>query len=344
MKFLFLLLLPLFAHASVDFYPWQGISDPNIMSRDLERNFRKLPLKGAVAGSKKFWSGDYWALKKGSINFRWKSRRPIGFNLRSPTKEQAERMTLAELSHLSPAEKYDLFLGRYDYPLKEKVDQVADPGAQLWEGLCHGWAPATMNHQEPYAKGARNPDGIQVPFGSADIKALLSWYYANGFTSPTHQMGRRCYGETRDPECREDLNAGAFHIVMVNKVALRGEGIIIDLKHGKEVWNHPIRSFETKVLSTGGPVSTSAPEAIRRVKLETKARVINGTGNYWETVLGTNLQKEETQKYSYWIELDAKDNIVGGEWDSENRPDFLWVKYQGNFSGEWGKLKLLLND
>lgn len=253
-------------------------------------------------------------------------------------------MTLAELSHLSPSEKYDIFLGRYDYPLKAEVAKVANPAALIWEGICHGWAPATMNHSEPFAKGAMNPEGIQVPFGSADIKALLSWYYANGFNSPTHQMGRRCYGDGRDPECREDLNAGAFHIVMVNKIALRSEGIIIDLKHGKEVWNHPIKSFSTKVLASGAPVTTSAPGARKRVKIETSARVINGSGNFWETVIGTGNQKEETQRYSYWIELDADDEIVGGEWISENRPDFLWVKYRGNFSGYWAKLELLLND
>ena len=87
---------------------------------------------------------------------------------------------------------------------------------------------------------ALNPDGIRIPFGSSDIKALVSYYYANGFISNTHQMGRRCYEDGNRSDCEEDLNAGAFHIVLVNKIALRNEGIIIDLKRGLEVWNHPI--------------------------------------------------------------------------------------------------------
>ncbi len=347
MKFLFLLLLPLFAHASPKFmHPWQWYSDPNLMSQDLERNLSKLPLEANVDAGERFWSGDYWALNRGNINYRWHAQRRAGFNLRSPSMEEAKRMTLAQLSELSPSEKYDLYTGRYDYPLKLEVEKIsANRNAESWEGICHGWAPATMNHQEPTPKAAMNPDGIMIPFGSSDIKALVSWYYANGFISDTHQMGQRCYGDGSEDECREDMNAGAFHIVLTNKIALRNEGIIVDLKHGEEVWNHPLKSYRTELLKMGKPKSDSAPGTVKRAKMKTLLRVIGGTGNFWGVVRGTSDQKESTQKYVYHLDLNASGEIIGGDWESDERPDFLWVKYRPEaFIGILSRLENLLND
>ena len=335
--------------------PWRWYSDPNIMSSDLERNMDKLPLTGAIQNDGRFWSGDYWALRKGNINYRWHDPKPAGFNLKSPTMEEAKRMSLAELSHLSPTEKYDLFIGRYDYPLRQQVEKIANKKAESWEGICHGWAPASMNHKEPFAKGARNPDGILIPFGASDIKALISYYYAYGFDAPTHQMGWRCYHDERDDEwgetprdtedCKEDFNAGAFHIVMANKIAMRNEGVIIDIMRGPEVWNHPIVSYSSRVLKYKGAARDSARGTVRRAKVETFARVVLGTGNYWEPVRGTQAQKETSKKYVYWLDLDAANNIIGGEWDSTDRPDFLWVKYRPeSFTGIMSRIGELLND
>src|SRR5687768_1914137 len=91
--------------------PWEGVSDPLIMSSTFERRLQYLPLKGRTKGQERFWSGDYWANKKGSINYRWYAREKIGFDLDSPSKEEARRMSIPELAALSPSEKYDLFTG-----------------------------------------------------------------------------------------------------------------------------------------------------------------------------------------------------------------------------------------
>lgn len=329
--------------APLDF-PWEWYSDPGIMAQDLEKKFDRLPRSGSLPESRWPWSGDYWALRKGNINYRWKAHQPRGFELRSPTREEALRMSLAELSHLSPAEKYDLFLGRYDYPLKAEVSRLANPAAYTWEGICHGVAPASLNHREPFAKGARNPDGILIPFGSADIKALLSYYYAHGFYAPNHQMGRRCYGSGGE-DCDEDLNAGAFHIVLANKLGLRKEGFILDIQRGPEVWNHPVAKFTSEILGESSPISTSAPGTTKRMKVRTRARVILGTDNYWSPVIGTNGQKEATKNYEYYIELDSQGQIIGGDWISKERPDFLWVKHRPReFQGSFQSLAKLLND
>ncbi|MFL5784797.1 MAG: hypothetical protein ACJ76H_09325 [Bacteriovoracaceae bacterium] len=351
MKLLFLLFFfPVIAFASPMMkLPWQWYSDPNIMSSDLERNFTKLPLEGHIQDDQRFWSGDYWALNRGNINYRWHSPQPAGFRLRSPTIEEAKFMSTEQLSYLSPSEKYDLYTGNYTYPLRQEVEKIANRRAESWEGICHGWAPSTMNHKEPTAKTLVNADGISIPFGSSDIKALLAYYYADGFESPTHQMGWRCYTddyyENYEEYCEDDLNAGAFHMVIANKIALRNEGVIVDIMRGAQVWNHPIVSYSSRVIKYKNRAHDSAPGTVRRAKIETYAKVVLTTRNSWLPVKGTPDQKETSKKYVYWLDLDKDNNILGGEWKSDDRPDFLWVKYKpATFEGTLSRLPELLND
>lgn len=321
---------------------WDSVSDPQIMSYFFTKDFSKLPLSGTVSPSDKYWSGDYWALKKGNINFRWFARNKVGFNLVSPTKESARKMTIPELAELSPAEKYDLFIGRYDYPLRNEVSRIADPGAEIWEGICHGWSPAAMNHNEPRPKLLKNPDGIEIPFGSSDIKALISYYYAYNYAATdTHQMGRRCFkdatrfNQPSDRDCNEDLNAGAFHLVLANRIGMDGKGFIADLQRFKEVWNHPITSYRSQVLSRSSSV----------VKIRTTISYVDENGFDWQTVKDTPKQEFKTAVYDYNVELDGSGNVTGGTWISKARPDFLWlVSKPRQFTGTLNRLDELLDD
>lgn len=321
---------------------WDSVSDPEIMSYHFIKDFNALPLSGAVTSSEKYWSGDYWALKKGNINYRWFAKNKIGFNLNSPTRDRAKKMSIPELAELSPSEKYDLFTGRYDYPLKNEVYRISDPGAEIWEGICHGWSPAAMNHNEPRAKLVRNPDGIEIPFGSSDIKALISYYYAYSYSATdTHQVGRRCFKDPRmfsspnERDCTNDLNAGAFHVILANRIGKDGKGFVADLQRYKEVWNHPITSYKSTVTGR-----TSAG-----VRVRTTITYVDENGHDWQPVKGTPKQEFKTADYEYLIELDGTGKITGGEWISKQRPDFLWlVSRPREFTGTLSRLEELLDD
>ena len=259
-------------------------------------------------------------------------------------------MSIPELAELAPSEKYDLFTGNYHYPLRNEVDRVAaDRSAEIWEGICHGWSPATMNHAEPKPKLMRNPDGIDIPFGSTDIKALLSYYYAYGFEVPdTHQMGRRCYRGrwlNTDKDCKEDLNAGAFHIILTNRIGIDGKGFIADINRYKEVWNHPFVSYKTTVLGSGRPGRDAAAGAVKKIQLKTSMAYVDENGHDWRHVIGTEKQYTKTVTYTYDIEVDAAGTIVGGEWTSKERPDFLWLKHRPRkFEGLLARLGELLEE
>lgn len=324
-----------------------SISSPDIMNMNFKKKFASLPLSARVSGSEKYWSGDYWALRYGNINYRWYAQNKIGFNLNSPNRERAKKMTIPELASLSPSEKYDLLTGRYDYPLKNKVSEITNPSAEIWEGICHGWSPAAMNHNEPTPKLLFNPDGIEIPFGSTDIKALLSYYYAHVHrAADTHQMGSRCYEEnSRETNCTNDLNAGAFHIVIANRIGFEGKGVIADMQRFKEVWNNPITSYQSRVFAQKGPQSTSAPGTAKVMYLQTTITYAAKGLHDWHPVNGTAKQVQKSKVFEYEIELSADGSIIGGEWKSKERPDFLWIMPKPHaFTGILSRLGELTND
>ncbi len=325
---------------------WSRISDPLVMGKHFEIRLYMLPTSAKVDRLQKFWSGDYWAMNKGNINKRWFSGQ--GLKYTSPTKEQVLQMSEKELANLSPAEKYDLFMGRYWYPLKQEVTKLTSYDAQSWEGICHGWAPASMNHNEPTPKVLKNPDGISIPFGSSDIKAILSYYYAYPYQTPTnYQVGRRCDRTILDTneDCKQDLNAGAFHIVLANKIGLENRGIIADLNRFQQVWNHPIFAYTSRIQSEGGPRSDSAPGTARTVNMSTTVSYVSESDNSWTPQNGTRAHDIETMTFNYTLEVDAYGNIVGGMWRSVQRPDFLWIKdAPTKYGGNYLRLKELLND
>lgn len=95
-----------------------------------------------------------------------------------------------------------------------------------WHGLCHAWAPASIQEVEP-----RCPVQVNgVTFEVFDLKALVTAIYQvlldrTGYTA---QLGYRCddqqlregvdsFGRPKNVMCR-DMNAGAFHLVLVRSI------------------------------------------------------------------------------------------------------------------------------
>lgn len=331
---------------------WKGFSAPEIMASGFTHVVEALPLEGTMLGNHtRAWSGHYWPSREGGVNVRWNTLDRKGFKYSSPTKAEVQAMTLDQRAGLSPTEKYDLFLGNYDYPLKEEAKSTADKHAKDWAGICHGWSPASLHHEEPTPKIVTNADGIQIPFGSADIKALLSYYYAFYHeTDSTHQVGLRCYfgswtgGTMR--ACDEDLNAGAFHIIIANKLGLRKEGFLMDVERFNEIWNQPVVGFKTKIIDAYlPPKKKAAKSAVREMRVATELFYTDESSPEWNVVYGTQGQIISKKDLQYRLEIDAQGQIVGGVWESKERPDFFWYREKETvFDGIFSRLPELLND
>src|SRR5690606_1183880 len=188
----------------------------------------------------------------------------------------------------------------------------------------------SINHNEPRPRVLKNPDGIEIPFSSADIKALLSFYYAFGFeVDNTHQMGRRCESgsnRTQERDCHEDLNAGAFHITLTNKVGILNQSFVIDTQRLREVWNNPVHSYKSQEVASLSPLRDSAPGTYRVIRVRTQVTYVESSRPQWQVTLGTNFQQYKTNHYEYYLDIDVDNNIIGGQWISKDRPDFIWQK------------------
>jgi hypothetical protein len=261
-------------------------------------------------------------------------------------------MTQAQIKALSPAEKYDIFVGRYDYPLvqaewKRTSRGPGEPAIESWEGLCHGWAHAAINYKEPKPVVVRNADGIEIPFGSSDVKALLTFFQGDAFDEapPRRFLGLRCDDNlARTPSaansdaCR-DTNAGSFHLLLAHYVAKLDIPLVADVTRDLEVWNHPIFSYSVKLEGSQPPSQGAAPGTVREVRVQTTVDFVREGPPRWQATVGTTLNPVEIREYRYRLELDADDRIIGGAWEANTRPDFLWVHKRPPFSGYYEKLE-----
>lgn len=295
-----------------------------LLSQDDDRNFEKLLLRGDVRDQKRFWSGDFWPAKKGSINRRWNAPIRIGFNHHSPTLEELKSITPEKIAELSPTEKFDILMGHYDYPLRKEVSQnAANEEAEVWEGMSNGWAVASYLHSEPQSKTLTNADGIALAFGSEDIKGLLAYYYSY-YQVPRASAAVGILCEERS--CLDDVTAATFHLALANFIGTKKKSFLMDMDRTREIWNHPVVAFETEYRGLAELHEKATPGTHSIIKLKTTVTYIDEALNQtWATVLGTANQLETKQLYQYWLHLDQENNVIGGEWKSNERPDYLWT-------------------
>lgn len=343
---------------------YNSANNPNNFNRiagiNLIRKFDALPVQGGLSDNRLGWSESYWPSNRGGIAYRWNHPDPQPFKYRLHTKEEIRSMSSDEMSKLSPAELYDIANDDFNYTLTRNTLRKYSARDLWWEGICHGWAQAASHYPEPAPVIVTSKSGVKVPFGSSDVKALLAMHEAYNFGGKFAFVGVRCRasgkvegeGDERDrnpnppsheiaeaPDCR-DVNAGGFHVVITNMLGVLGKGFVADIDRFGDVWNQPITGYS---FTTAGE-ETVTPEH-RSSGVERRVRV-NMTMEYGEElkfftpeleaaghrnfvskmpVTLTPAQKNLTKNYSYILEIDQGGNIIGGEWISSTRPDFLWM-------------------
>lgn len=343
---------------------WNRYNDPKIFrpilpQKKVEMSLTNLPLSAALKDDRLGWSDSYWPSNLGGIAYRWNHPNPEPFKYRLHTKEEVASMSKQEISQLSPAELYDISQGDYNYTLTKKVLERYNPLDLWWEGICHGWALAASRYPEPQATVVTNKDGISVPFGASDVKALMSMHDAFNADAYYVRVGNRCRvagkvpGEEQPedgdvtapssflantPNCK-DVNAGTFHIVISNMIGLHSMGFVADVDRFRDVWNQPITSYESELHEEVPLSSKEKRKGIhKKIRVTTKMfygeelmfydaeEEAAGARNFVskEPVTGTPAQAFLFKNYEYILELNASGDIIGGEWISETRPDMLW--------------------
>jgi hypothetical protein len=364
MKRMMILASMLMAHQAMA-EGWDAHNNPAqfnvITGSNMIATFRDLPLKAKLIDDRLGWSETYWPSNRGGIAYRWNSPHPENFHYKLKTQEELAKMSLTELSELSPAELYDIAEGDYSYTLTKLALSRVTPHDLWWEGICHGWSLAAANYPEPAKVVITNKDGIKVPFGSSDVKGLLAMHDAYNSSGIYARVGERCSahgkvpgeGDARDSNtapppveeaeadnCR-DTNAGAFHIVLTNMIAIHSKGFVADVDRYNDIWNQPVTGYESSIVEITPASADEMSSGIEKhVHMKTKMTYgeelqfftheleAQGRKNFVskDPVTGTEHQEFRSKDYEYILELDEAGRIVGGVWISATRPDFIWVK------------------
>ena len=187
------------------FSAWDSKNNPDKFEWDYEMEYSKLPKSGKL--SEMPWSGDYWPTYKGGITYRWNNKDVQGdkkFSYKIP--KNFNDIKAEDIKKMSPAEKYDLYLGRSEFPLTNyernrtnimktiegSETYEKDFKIPTWEGLCHAWAPATILYSNPKPVTMIGKKGHAIEFGSSDLKALLTYHLHLAKAPRTRFLGSRC--------------------------------------------------------------------------------------------------------------------------------------------------------
>ena len=353
-----------FSQAAFSFSAWDNQNNPKKFASNYIVKFSKLKKAGKLTTLP--WSGDYWPTYKGGITYRWAKRENVEsrrWNYRLPTLRQLKKM---DLSTLSPSEKWDIYNGDLNFGLtkyeRKRTGVLVKNNIPKWEGLCHAWAPATVLYKNPKPITVKAPNGLKVPFGSSDIKALLTYHGHLSKSYKTNFLGSRCsldfkqlekdykagriskrqLNRSMESKACADTNAGAFHVVLANQIAKRRESFILDITRDAEVWNQAVYSYKTKVLKTKRGASSGAARGTKKeVTVSTSVTYIQEVPQTWKKEI--NKKAFGRAVYKYRLELNKRGEIIGGAWLSHGRPDFIWKQTKPAWTGFLAKLKKLYN-
>ena len=299
------------------------------------------------------WPGDYWPTIRGGISFRWKTQKPEtqdkkyqDFLYPIMKKKEVDTLTSEKIATLSPAEKYDLWMGRTDFGSSSLTSYERDftlDAAKKWEGkvptwigICNGWSLASVFVPAPRKPVVtKGPNGQTVKFYPDDIKALASLVY-NEYQEEAHiyRIGNRCSDKKYDSKVRSkksdcrDINPMSMHLALTRYFA-QGGILIADVDPGVEIWNNPVAGFSIKyesVKSLPADYKYAAANAKKIIHVETIMTYTDEIDPKESELTVKELQEAmTTMKLSYTLELDEDLKIVGGEWDlGSEHPDFLW--------------------
>jgi hypothetical protein len=155
-------------------------------------------------------------------------------------------------------------------------------------------------------------------------------------------VANRAYPPTElaeSSECR-DVNAGAFHVIISNMLGLLGKGFVADIDRFNDIWNQPIAGYTTTIVGEEPVTAVHTAMGVTKrvhVKLQMKygeelqfytpQLAAQGKKNFVSKLPVTMTEHQEfrVREYEYIVEINTAGNVVGGEWITSTRPDFMWL-------------------
>lgn len=320
---------------------WPKFNDPYKFENNLDLNFKNFSSHATLKNKFIAWPGNHWPSQFGGISQRWSAVNPQYFIYHLYSKNELQILPQHLIDELSPAEKFDILHGNYYYPTVKKERRRTSPNNISWFGICHGVAPASLHHPEPQTVTINNSDGIELIFYSSDVKALISYYYAQIQKKHGKQIGRRCsksgpeYVTRRSKAACEDMDPAAFHVLITNFIGKLNKSFIVDIDPWNEVWNHVPKAYEFDIYEEYKPFEYSTPGTAKVLWVGMKVIYAGAIAPFFEPVIGHKQGYYIDNNYQYELDLDKQGNIIGGKWISDLRPDFIWTRKREEFTGYW---------
>lgn len=310
------------------------------------------------------WSDSYWPTYKGLIASRYQmGSHPNSGSwtdyhnhyLRNPAEQL---LSSGNISQLSPAEKYDLLIGDRNWTLTKYMWQRGQESMRKhgvvasWTGICHGWAAASQIGIPRAERSVTVTDlsgRYTIPFSVFDIMALTSFYWSKS-TERTFFVGNRCKtpnpprnenGRITDESCF-DNNPMTWHLGVTNRVGKYQKTVVMDTSYSTEVWNYVVDNYhfiyfnpQTLEFSSQLQDAIVLKEDFRHDRFQATrspdTKFIVGVimdvfhpGAITPYQGVPSLQRMDWKRFMYDLELDSNKNVIGGEWHSKDRPDFMW--------------------
>jgi hypothetical protein len=316
----------------------------------MEMRLKKLPTTGVFDPAP--WPGPYWPMYQDGINVIWSLNEP------SAAEKYATAFDLdvtefmnnissasgidAESSNTVCTTDDDCTSESSDSVCAIRTDQTSGYCIPTWYGICHAWTPAAILEDEPQCSVTYNGVTFQVldlkalvtqVYDGADVETVFTGVRYNGESDSTDEYGRHTNSAYRD------LGPGFFHVAITNILGRYNQSFIIDYAADADVWNQPVRGFNVKqqtryTLEEAGETFYSVDtypfndEASSIVYVKTRLSWIYETYTDGPLVSTGKVDSYTTGAYyTYLLEMDEDDKIIGGEWiwDSDDtHPDFLW--------------------
>lgn len=328
-------------------------------------NISQLDTKNLKSATLPFqpWSDTYWPLYLGNIAFRYSDpnmpqSENFSENMKYLLQQHNANALIAEgrIDELSPSEKYDLLMNDRSFTLTNSIlyDIQRKGQPESWEGICHGWAPASYMYRRPVRTvSVYNSSGIKINFFPSDIKALSSTLWTH-LPSNTKFIGGRCTdkdpakdqnGRILSQDCF-DSNPATVHLALLNRVGLNQNGFVFDATYDYQVWNQPVLSYSYVYFNpqTGKssynskdvtmPIQNYTNDHFKAYRSRSSTYVVGVKLNLNYIVetspsaARTNDPSRDAVKsvtYYYDLELASDGKIIGGEWYQNAHPDFLWT-------------------
>ncbi|WP_409480134.1 hypothetical protein [Pseudobdellovibrio sp. HCB154] len=310
------------------------------------------------------WAGSYWPIHQGLLGQRYadpdfpKSKDYLT-NYNDYLLRPSELLVIAgSINRLSPAEKYDLLVGDTNWTLTKAMWSRGQKTLQqygyvpTWTGICHGWsAAAHMGVKAPrQSVVVTDVTGhYTIEFYKQDIKALMSYLWAESSTDSI-QAGNRCrqdivlkdqYQRPMDASCL-DSNPMSWHLGVTNRIGMYQKSFVMDSTTGSEVWNFAVKGYDYSYFNPRTFETThNLKAAVEPIENMTMDKYKNYRSPRAKYIVGVVMdafipslitpavnegRNDRTKSYNfvYDLELDAGYNIIGGEWHSHARPDFIW--------------------